>query len=119
MGSVKDLIVGDSPAGRLYLPPTTNTFGRGAWDVSGRFSVGDLKKLIPDVEIKDKAEALTMSTGAFFEWLENNHPDIPTCYLGVAGTDGKVTTVRDLLDKGDKTHTIVMSLAHVPETFCG
>lgn len=119
MGSVKDLIRDDSPAGRLYQAPTATEFGRGAWRVSGRFSVGDLKGLIPhEVEIKDKAEALTMSTGAFFEWLAEHRPSIPTCYLGVLDKDGKVTTVDELVGKGDRSNVIIMKLAHVPETFC-
>jgi phosphoribosylaminoimidazole-succinocarboxamide synthase len=91
----------------------------GPWAVSGRFSVGDLKKLIPESEIKDKAEALTMSTGAFFEWLAQTHPDIPTCYVGVADRDGRLTTVGDLVARGDRTNIIVMKLAHVPESYCG
>lgn len=119
MGSVKDLIVEGPLARTLHTQPFTCDFGMGAWKVSGRFSVGDLKKLIPDVNIKDKAEALTMSTGAFFEWLAENNPDIPTCYVGVVGPNENLTTVKDLLDKGEKTDTIVMKLAHVPESFCG
>jgi phosphoribosylaminoimidazole-succinocarboxamide synthase len=119
MGSVKDLVRDDSPAGKLYIPPNNVAFGRGVWRVSGRFSVGDLKSLIPDVNIKDKAEALTMSTAAFFEWLAKTHPDIPTCYLGVLDKDGKMTDTTTLLDRGEKTNLIVMKLAHVPDSFCG
>jgi len=119
MGSVKDLITEGPIAATLHTRPFTYDFGMGAWKVSGRFSVGDLKELIPEVEIKDKAEALTMSTGAFFEWLANNHQDIPTCYMGVVDKCGRLTSVKDLLDKGEKTSTIVMKLAHVPKSFCG
>ncbi|MEK6820290.1 MAG: hypothetical protein AABX71_01115 [Nanoarchaeota archaeon] len=118
MGSVKDLVIGCSPAGRLYTPPTDTEFGKGVWQVSGRFSVGDLKEVIPDTTIKDKAEALTMSTAAFFEWLTEHHPEIPTCYIGVLGEDSEVTSVRDLIDRGQKTNMLVMKLAHVPETYC-
>lgn len=119
MGSVKDLIRDDSLAGRLYVPPTATDFGMGVWRVSGRFSVGDLKSLIPEVDIKDKAEALTMSTAAFFEWFANDTPDVPTCYLGVLDKDGKVTDTATLLDRGEKTNMLVMKLAHVPDSFSG
>jgi len=118
MGSVKDLIRDDSKAGRLYAAPTANEFGKGAWRVSGRFSVGDLKEQIPDTNIKDKAEALTMMTARFFEWLSENHVEIPTCYVGVLDKDGNVTDTQKLIDKGDKSNIIVMDLAHVPKTYC-
>jgi len=131
MGSVKDLIVNLRVAGRYGLPerlarramslhksPTNTEFGLGVWGVSGRFSVGDLKGWIPPTEIKDKAEALTMTTAAFFEWLANNYTGISTCYKGVLDQDGRVTTVDHLLQKGDKTNLIVMKLAHIPESFC-
>jgi len=117
MGSVKDLIRDDSLAGRLYVPPTATDFGIGAWRVSGRFSVGDLKHLIPDANIKDKAEALTMSTAAFFEWLAYSSW-IRTCYEGVMDKNGKVTDTKTLLERGETSNIIVMRLAHVPETFC-
>ena len=118
MGSVKDLVRDNSPAGRLYTPPKDATFGLGVWKVSGRFSVGDLKSLIPDVDIKDKAEALTMSTASFFEWIATNHPEIPTCYEGILDKDGRISTVDDFLSRGERSNLIVMKLAHVPETFC-
>ncbi|GAH87179.1 unnamed protein product, partial [marine sediment metagenome] len=117
MGSVKDLIVDDSPAGKLYVPPTNDQFGRGAWRVSGRFSVGDLKEQIPESNIKDKAEALTMMTARFFEYLANKHPDIPTCYLGLLDKDGIVTDTQALLDRGQTSNVIVMKLAHLPKTY--
>jgi len=119
MGSVKDLIRDDSLAGKLYLPPSVTEFGRGAWRVSGRFSVADLKHLIPPSEIPQKAEALTMMTAAFFEYLAATNPDIPACYLGVMDADGKVTDVGSMVQKGDKTNIIVMKLAHTPDSYCG
>ena len=117
MGSVKKLLKTGLGAS-LFVPPTPTEFGRGAWEVGGTFSVGDLKEMIPPVTIKDKAQALTMQTGAFFESLAQTNPEIPTCYLGVLDRDGKLTTIRDLVDRGDTTNLIVMKLAHVPETFC-
>lgn len=117
MGSVKDLITDDSKAGKLYVSPTIDEFGMGAWSVSGRFSVGDLKDKIPPVEIKDKAEALTMMVGNFFEWLANNYSDIPTCYEGLMDADGNVVDTQTLLDRGDTTNIVVMKLAHVPGTY--
>ena len=119
MGSVKDLIkFDDSPAGRLFRQPTGNKFGVGAWKVSGRFSVGDLKEFIPLVKIKNKAEALTMTAAAFYEHLADKHPKIPTCYIGVLDKNGKVTDTGTLLQRGELTDIIVMKLAHVPETYC-
>jgi phosphoribosylaminoimidazole-succinocarboxamide synthase len=118
MGSVKDLIREGTPAVRFYAEPTIDRFGVGCWQVSGRYSVGDLKKLIPDTNIPQKAEALTMTTGAFFEWqIENAW--VPTCYIGVLDRDNRLTTVRDLVKRGDLSSKIVMKLAHVPDTYCG
>ena len=117
MGSVKDSIMDDSPAGRLYIPVTTTDFGELAWRVKGTFSVGDLKEQIPDSTIPNKAEALTMTVATFFEYLANRHPDIPTCYLGLVGNDGKLATARDLFDKGETTNIFVTRLAHVPESY--
>jgi phosphoribosylaminoimidazole-succinocarboxamide synthase len=118
MGSVKDLLKDDSAGGRLYVPPILGDFGQGAWKVSGRFSVGDLKEQIPESNIANKAQALTMMTAAFFEWLATAHPDIPTCYLGVLDNDGNMTDTAALLQRGDTSDTIVMKLAEVPETHC-
>ncbi|MBU1111389.1 MAG: phosphoribosylaminoimidazolesuccinocarboxamide synthase [archaeon] len=119
MGSVKTLIKDDSLAGKLYLPPEVDNFGVGAWQVSGRFSVGDLKELIPPVEIENKAEALAMNVGSFFEWLADNHPDIHTCYLGMMDHDGVITDTQKLLDRGELSNIVVMRLAHTPESFSG
>lgn len=118
MGSVKDLVIAPNElGGRFYHQPTLDAFGNGTWKVSGRFSVGDLKKLIPDTTIENKAEALTMATARFFEWLAKEHPEIPTCYEGVLARDGWITDTATLLDKGETTNLIVMKLAHVPETY--
>ena len=118
MGSVKDLERGDSPQGKLYIPVLMADFGRGVWGVSGRFSVKDLKKLIPPVEIPQKAEVLTMTTAAYFEWMANEHPDIDTCYLGVLDKDGQITDTATLLQKGDTSTHIAMKLAHTPDSLC-
>lgn len=117
MGSVKDLIKDDSPVGFLYVSPLSNGWGVGAWQVKGTFSVADLKELIPPTVIKNKAEALAMINGAFFEWLSQHYPDIPHCYLGVLDKDGKTTSVDELLRKGDLSSVVVMKLAHVPDTY--
>jgi len=119
MGSVKDLIRDDSKAGKLYTPPSVADFGLGAWRVSGRFSVGDLKEQIPECDIANKAEALTMMTAKFFEWLANTHPEIPTCYMGLLDKDGERVDVETLIQRGDTSNIIVMKLAHVPESYCG
>jgi phosphoribosylaminoimidazole-succinocarboxamide synthase len=116
MGSVKDLVMDDSAAGKLYIPTLMGGFGQGVWKVSGRFSVKDLKKLIPAVEIPQKAEMLTMTTAAFFEWMAGKHPEIETCYLGVLDKDGEITDTSTLLQKGDTSTHIVMKLADTPDT---
>ncbi len=117
MGSVKTLIK-TGKLGKYYMPPTPLEFGFGIWEVSGRFSVGDLKELIPPVEIKHKAEALMMMTARFFETLKTTHPGIKTTYAGVVDKDGKITDIQTILDKGQTTNFIAMKLAHTPESFC-
>lgn len=118
MGSVKDLIIDDSPAGRIYRPPKVDEFGEGAWNVKGTYSVKDLKELIPPIEIPNKAEALAMTNGSFFEHLSNTHPDIEHCYLGMFDNErGEVVSVQDLLDRGETSNVVVMKLAHTPESF--
>ncbi len=119
MGSVKDLDTTSDKVGRFYIPPKIGAFGLGGWVVSGRFSVGDLKDLIPPVEIAQKAEALTMITAAFFEWLAGNDPTIKTCYRGIIDADGRVTDTAALLQRGDTSNVILMDLAHTPRTFSG
>ncbi|MFH1501335.1 MAG: hypothetical protein ABIE22_05325 [archaeon] len=123
MGSVKDLITRTGmqfgyniPSG-LYVPAEKARLGRGPWKVSGRFSVLDLKELIPDVEIQNKSCTLAMETGLYFEALTNSHPDIQTCYLGMLSKDGKVTPAQELLDKGELSDMIVMDLSHSPESY--
>ena len=117
MPSVKHLILDDSPAGKLYVKPTNTEFGRGAWGVAGKYSVGDLKYLLADSDIVDKAEALTMMAARYHEWFANQYPDMPTCYIGVLNHDGKVVDTTKLMDDGEKSNIIVMKLAHVPESF--
>ncbi|MBI2631440.1 hypothetical protein HYW75_00365 [Candidatus Pacearchaeota archaeon] len=116
MGSVKDLVVDNSVYGRLYVPPSMTDFGRGVWEVKGTFSVKDLKKEIPETNIKYKPEGLTMQTAAFFEYLADTEPWINTCYLGVVDNKGKITDLRSLLDKGETTNHIAMRLAHTPDS---
>lgn len=117
MGSVKDLIV-DGPIGeRFYRPPTATDFGEGAWRVKGTYSVRDLKRLIPDVDIVHKPACLAMSNAAFFEFLSKEHPDIEHCYLGLIDSEGNVTDVRTLLDRGETSNLVLMKLAHTPESF--
>ena len=117
MGSVKDLIKDDPVTGKLYVPASARDFGRAVWKVSGRFSVGDLKNLIPDTNIKDKAEGLTMMTARFFEYLREESPFTETCYIGVLNHDGKIVSTEELMDNGERSNLIVMKLAHVPETY--
>jgi len=112
MGSVKDLVKDDSLAGKLFIPPTPHSFGRGAWKVSGRFSVGDLKGLIPPMEIEDKNFVLAMTASAYLESAANE--GIDSCYEGMMNANGEVVGVRDLLDKGELSDVIVMKLANVP-----
>jgi phosphoribosylaminoimidazole-succinocarboxamide synthase len=113
MGSVKDLAKGDTLAGKLWTPTTPHTFGRGAWKVSGRFSVGDLKGIIPhEFEIKDKNHMLAMTAGAYYE--EAGEQGIQSCYLGMMDHDGKIVSVKDLLGRGELSDVIVMQLANTP-----
>jgi phosphoribosylaminoimidazole-succinocarboxamide synthase len=118
MGSVKDVAKGNEFGGKLYEAPRINEFGLGVWPVTGRFSVRDLKSLIPPVEIEHKAEALTMMTARFFEWLAQYYPEIDTCYEGVLDPDERLVTTSDLLDKGITSKHIVMRMAYTPQTFC-
>lgn len=118
MGSVKDLILDDSAAGRLYVPPSATEFGRGAWQVKGTFSVADLKDFIPQTEIKDKGAALAMMSGAFFEYLDKVNSEIPVCYLGLLDARGEIVDTTTLLDRGETSDIIVMQLAHTPDTWC-
>ena len=71
MGSVKDLIR-EGRGGSLYREAEPYSLGLGAWGVSGRFSVGDLKKLIPSQEIAQKGPALAMMAGFYWEQAAND-----------------------------------------------
>lgn len=132
MGSVKHLIIGENfgerfaidnivlrEALRLFRSPESNSFGMGGWWVTGAYSIGDLKWLITQSEIKDKAQALTMVFAAYIEHLANTHPDIKTCYEGLIGPNGKKTDLQGLLQRGETSNVVVMKLAHTPESFLG
>jgi|GEM_PF-2290234 len=119
MGSVKDLITPENAvsnmelfAAQLYRPPQPHAFGLGAWKCSGRFSVADLKDLIPDVEIPDKKYILPMMTAAYFEHIASR--GVLTTYEGMMDKDGKVVSVNDLISRGDFSEFIVMKLANTP-----
>lgn len=114
MGSVKDLITDQTtPAGKLYIPAQPHRFGQGAWKVSGRFSVGDLKNLIPPIEIAGKGAVLAMMTGAYFEHAE--HQGIPSCYLGMMDAEGRIVSTDTLLTRGETSDVVVMNLANTPQ----
>jgi len=121
MGSVKDLVTPDNASNPLedkaakgYEPPEPHRYGEGAWRVSGRFSVADLKDLIPPIQIADKGEALAMMTAAYFEHAESQ--GIDSCYVGMIDQDGLITSVSNLVDKGQKSNLIVMKLANTPKS---
>lgn len=117
MGSVKYLIQDNSEAGKLYRPPTQKEFGLGAWQVTGNFSVKDLKEQIPESSIRYKPEALAMTNAAFFEYLAKTHPEIKTCYRGLLDVDGKIVDTQKLLQKGQTSSIVVMKLAHTPKSY--
>jgi len=119
MGSVKDLIIDDSAAGKFYEPPTANEFGVGAWNVKGTFSVKDLKGVMSAVEVTHKADALSMTNAWFFENFSMMHPEVEHCYLGMLDVDGNKVDVQTLLDRGETSHIVLMKLAHTPESFSG
>ncbi|MFH1510179.1 MAG: hypothetical protein ABIF10_00680 [Candidatus Woesearchaeota archaeon] len=117
MGSTKD-IVNEGNFRNWHKSPTADEMGRGAMAASGKFSVADLKQKIPDETIKNKAEILTMTTAAFFEYLNAKHPDIETCFVTLLDREGKETDLTKLLDKGDTTNLILMKLVHTPASYC-
>jgi len=117
MGSVKYLIQDNSKAGKLYHPPQQNEFGLGAWQVTGNFSVKDLKEKIPESVIKYKPEALAMTNAAFFEYIAENQPQIRTCYVGLLDPDGKIVDSQTLLKKGQTSSIVIMKLAHTPKSY--
>lgn len=119
MGSVKDLVTPgnmademEQKAARLYLPVNPHAFGRGGWKCSGRFSVADLKEIIPALEIPDKKYILPMMTAAYFEHCAAK--GMPSSYEGMMDKDGNVVSVQDLIAKGDLSEFIVMKLANTP-----
>ncbi|MFH0978496.1 MAG: hypothetical protein V1837_04305 [Candidatus Woesearchaeota archaeon] len=118
MGSTKDLVTTGKLGEQWYAPPTAVKFGYGPMQVKGTFSVADLKKLIPESIIKNKAEALAMQQAAFAEYLQYNHPEIPNSYYGILDKDFKRTDVQHLLSKGETSSIVVMKLAHTPDSFC-
>ena len=113
MGSVKDLVIDPAEfGGKLYVPPGPHKFGQGVWTVSGRFSVGDLKDLIPPVEIEGKGEALAMMTSAYFEHLADL--GISSTYMGMLSPEGEIVSARQLVDRGVTSNFVVMRLANIP-----
>ncbi len=111
MGSVKDLVVAGFGS-NYYNVATPQTWGFGVWDVSGRWSVADLKSLLPSYEVKGQAEALAMSTAAYFEAAAG--AGINSCYVGMLDRRGCVVSVDQLLDRGETSHHVAMMLANVP-----
>ena len=109
MGSVKDLVV-TGFGSDYYDVAKPQEWGYGVWDVSGRWSVADLKSLLPAYEVNGQAEALAMSTAAYFEAAAK--AGIPSCYEGMLDQDGTVVSVDQLLDRGETSHYVVMMLAN-------
>lgn len=109
MGSVKDPIT----AGRLYRPATFDRLGIGAWKVKGTFSVADLKHLIEQIEIRSKGPILAMTAGKY--WEEAAKAGFQSSYLGMLDQDGNITDVETLIDRGDLSDIVVMSLAMTPD----
>jgi phosphoribosylaminoimidazole-succinocarboxamide synthase len=117
MGSVKDLIT-EGPESKYYVPPKTKSFGKGVWKISGRFSIGDLKYLIPhDIVIPQKAEALTMMAAAFLDHLDKN-TRIDNCYLGLIDGNGDLVSLDVMIHYGEISDKILMRLAHTPDSYC-
>jgi len=112
MGSVKDLVL-ESRGEYKYQEAKAHRFGLGAWRVSGRFSVGDLKDMIPPFEIQDKNHVLAMMAGAYWEHAESK--GMPTCYVGMLDRDWRIVDTQTLLGKGEKSDLIVMKLASTPK----
>lgn len=112
MGSVKSRIWDDSPAGQLYRPATPTSLGLAAWRVSGRFSVGDLKGLIPPVEIVGKNYALAMTASWYWERAAN--AGFHSTYAGMVDHNGRVVDVSTLLERGELSDIVVMELAYTP-----
>lgn len=111
MGSVKELRT-DEQAKRIMLEPGPHHFGVGAWRVSGRFSVGDLKELIPPVEIPQKNVILAITAAAYWEAAAD--AGFPNCYIGMLSPEGNTQSVSRLLERGELSDTVVMHLANAP-----
>jgi phosphoribosylaminoimidazole-succinocarboxamide synthase len=115
MGSVKDLICDDSPAGKLHQSPTFDRLGLGAWRVSGRFSVADLKGRIPPQEIPHKGAILAMAAGRY--WEHAAQAGFQSTYVGMLDADGQIVSAETLLDRGELSDRIAMRLAVTPHDF--
>lgn len=115
IGSVKILLRDNSPGGKLYIPPQPHKLGQGVWEMTGNHSVADLKSLIAPSAIAQKPEAMTMMAAAYWEYLASL--GIESAYLGVLDRDGSMTDVGTLLDRGDTTRFMVMSLAMTPHDY--
>lgn len=113
MGSTKDLVMDDSYAGRLYQAPEPHKFGFGAWKVSGRFSVADMKGLIPKSEIPQKHFVLAMTAARY--WEAAAQVGLPSCYVGMLDANGKIVDTQTLLDRGELSDLVVMKLANTPK----
>lgn len=112
MGSVKKVLWDDSLGGQMFRPPTPTTFGRGVWDVSGFFSVGDFKDKIPRLPIPGKPQMLAMTAGRYWEMAAN--AGFVSVYEGMLSPSGDVISVEELMDRGDLSSQVVMRLAYTP-----
>lgn len=118
MGSVKDLIRDDdSPGGKMYRAPTPHKLGLGAWKVSGRFSVADLKGRIPPTEIPQKGNILAMTAGLY--WEKAASAGFQSSYEGMLDHDGGIVDVATLLQRGELSNIVVMRLAVTPQSLLG
>lgn len=115
MGSVKDVIRGRRMGGHLFCRPGLWTLGLSAWQVSGRFSVADLKGKIPQQEIAQKAEALAMMTGRYWEAAAS--AGFQSTYVGMMNHDGRIVDTGTLLDRGELSSVVVTELANTPHLF--
>lgn len=118
MGSVKGLQLGPNTlGGRHYRPPAPHNLGFGVWQVSGAFSVADLKHLLPRQEIAGKNFGLAMTAGAYWEAAAN--AGFRSTYAGMIDADGNITDVATLLGRGEMSDLVAMELACTPETVDG
>lgn len=112
MGSVKRLI----PSWPGYIKPEANKLGLGVWEVSGGFSVGDLKSLIPKQQIAHKPAVLAMTTAAYWETAATD--GFISSYIGMLDPDDEIVDVGTLLDRGQTSNRVVMRLAKTPLDYC-